>query len=93
MSVAAKSAVALDAELAAALAAAGGDAVARRAAAAGLGPAFHRRLVGVVRPAWMLATAEDFRCGLERGWVGGWGVGRGGWGQKGGGGGGGCWWP
>lgn len=60
MSVAAKSAEALDAAMAAALPA-GGSLEARRAAAAGMGRAFHQRLAAVIAPAWMMATSEDLR--------------------------------
>lgn len=60
MSVAAKSVVALQAALAAALSSCH-SVESRREAARGLGPAFHRQLAAVVAPAWTMATAEDMR--------------------------------
>lgn len=60
MSVAAQSCLALDAELAAALARAA-CAEQRRAAVRGLGRSFQKRLATVIAPAWMMAAAEDIR--------------------------------
>ncbi|KAL4428461.1 hypothetical protein ABPG75_002550 [Micractinium tetrahymenae] len=60
MSVASMSALALDAALSQALA--GSSAVAaQRAAVRGMGPAFQKRLAGVIAPAWQMATSEDLR--------------------------------
>ncbi|PSC74126.1 cathepsin L1D [Micractinium conductrix] len=60
MSVAAKSAQALDQALAAALAGVAGS-EARRAAAQRVGPFFHKKVAAVQSPAWDVATSEDLR--------------------------------
>lgn len=65
MSVAAQSCLALDAELAAALAGAA-SAEQRRAAVRGLGCSFQKRLATVIAPAWMMAAAEDIRYPATR---------------------------
>lgn len=59
------SALALDQALEQSLAGAP-DGGARRTAVRGMGPAFQRRLAGVIAPAWQMATSEDLRWGCPR---------------------------
>ncbi|KAL4459144.1 hypothetical protein ABPG75_014009 [Micractinium tetrahymenae] len=60
MSVAAMSALALDSELATALAGAASPKQ-RRSAVQGLSRTFQKKLAAVIAPAWMMAAAEDIR--------------------------------